>query len=252
MSSVIRRETVTSSPAFSFADVEREAERVLAAAREQARQIVAAAEQRAHQADGASRESGEEQRRAGYARGLEEGRREGQEQVRRETRQEAVETARDELQHVIGALRSGLAEFERQKRALLGLAEGGLIDLSLAIAERVCKIVVGRSSEAARANARALLEMVAHHDDVRICMHPDDCAPLEDVAGELVGAVGELQHVRIEPDEQVERGGCVLRWRGGTIDARIAEQLQRIAESIALEREDVGASECERPDGAES
>lgn len=242
MAAVIRRESGAAAAAFSFEDVEQRARAIVAEAEARARGILQAAEQQA-------RAHVESRRRAGYAEGHAQGRAEGRAQVQAEARAAAVAAAQAEVAHVVRALSAALTQLDQQKRALLAAAEAGLIELAVAIARRVCKVLVDGSAAPARANARALLESVAHHADVELCLHPDDCARLGEVAAELAAGVAALPHVSIRPDPAVARGGCVLRTRDGEIDAAIEGQLDRIAAALGAGRaaEPVPAAPAEEP-----
>jgi flagellar assembly protein FliH len=104
--------------------------------------------------------------------------------------------------------------------------------LALAIARRVCKLPVETAPEAARANARHLLEAVQHDGDLELRVNPADCDTLRDVAAEVLRCGDELEHVQVTADPAVAPGGCVLSTPDGRIDASIETQLQRIAEAI--------------------
>lgn len=225
MAGVLRREQFCSKPAFSFQDVEREARAVLERAEARAREIMAAAEQQAR------RRAAQIEAEAGR-RGLEEGRREGIAQVRREAAQRALQEARQELNQLGEALRNSLAAFDAEKRHLLACAERGLIELALAITRRVCKHELGASSQTALANARAVLKLAEHEHDLRLHLHPADCEALRQTLPELAAATGSLTHVELVADSAVPRGGCILRGRDGTIDARLERQLDRVAEAL--------------------
>jgi flagellar assembly protein FliH len=225
---VLRREKFASVPPFSFPDVEGQARLIQERAEEQARETVAQAEEEARQR--AARIEKE-----AHERGLQEGRREGLAQVRREATQAATDEARADLARLTQALETGLAAFEESRRRLLALAECGLIELALTIARRVCKRDVGTTSATALANARAVVQMAEHERDLEVHVNPAECAALQQAAPQLLASTKRLTHVKIVPDGEVERGGCVLHSRVGTIDASVETQLDRVAEAL-LER----------------
>jgi len=225
MAGVIRRENFCSSPPFSFADLEGQAQAVLERADEQARQIVRRAQEH-------GRQLAEQARQQAHQAGLEEGRREGLQQIRTEAREAVLQETRERVDRLVHALTTGLTEFERDKRRLIGVAEVGLIELALAIARRVCKLLVETSPAAARANARYLLEAVRHDGDLELRVSPSDYDTLRDVAAEVLRCADELEHVQVTADAAVAPGGCVLSTPDGQIDASIETQLQRIAEAI--------------------
>ena len=225
MAGVIGRENFCSSQPFSFADLEGQARAVLERADEQARQIV-------RQAQEHGRQLAEQARQQAHQAGLEEGRREGLRQIRTEVRETVLQEERERVDRLVQMLTTGLAEFERNKRRLIGVAEAGLIELALAIAQRVCKLLVETSPEAARANARHLLKAVQHDGDLELRVNPADYDTLRDVAAEVLRCGDELEHVQVTADAALEPGGCILSTPDGQIDASIETQLQRIAEAI--------------------
>ena len=232
MGGVIRREDVRGSPAFSFPDVERQAAEIIARANAEAARLMAEGRRLADDVERRLRAESEEQRRAGYQAGLTQGRAEGSAQVQREARQAAVAAAQAELQRLTDALRSGLAEYERNRRGLIATAESGLVELAVAVARRVCKTWAAASVAPARANVRAVLELVKHHDDLELHLHPDEIELLREVVPALAQQAAELTHVTLTADATVARGGCVLRTRDGVVDASLETQLDRIAAAI--------------------
>lgn len=227
MGAVIRRESGSSASAFSFQDVEREARTILTRARAQANQLLLAAEAQAQQLADARRAEAVQQ-------GLAEGRQLGMEQIRQAARQAAVQAARAELERLKGALQAALTEYEARRHGLIAQAESGLIVLAAAIARRVCKLCVEASTEATRANVRALLEMVRHCDDVEIHLNPAEHELLAEILPDLVRGVAGLEHVTLKPDAAVARGGCILHTAAGSIDASIEGQVERIAAALGV------------------
>lgn len=225
MAGLLRRESFSSKPVFSFEDLEDEARALLDRAREQGRQSVARAEE-----EGRRRAARLEQE--AHARGLEDGRRRGFEQARTEAAETARQEARQDLAHLARALAEGLETFEESKRRLLARAECGLLELALGIARRVCKHDLGASSSAARHNARALLEMVKHEGDLQLHFSPAECDALRAAAADLVTSADRLSHVEIVSDPEVERGGCLLQTRHGSIDASLETQLEHVARAL--------------------
>lgn len=225
MGGVIRRESLSGRPHFSFADLEQQARELIARAEERAQRIVA-------ESEGHIRQVTEAHKREGYAAGLAEGRAAGFAQALKEGRAEAVRNAEAELRQLTSALRAGLAEYDRQKRALLAAAESGLIELALAVARRVCKLQAEHGPDVALANARALLDLVRNRHDLVLHLNPVDHELLPDDVPQLLADVADLAHVTIVPDPAVARGGCALYMRDGTIEADLAGQLDRVAAAL--------------------
>ena len=219
---VIKQERMSHVPAFSFADVERQAHDIIAHAKAHAHKIVS-------ESEGHIREVTEQHRRQGYEVGFKEGRVAGFKKAREEARETAVQAAEAELKQLIDALTQGLREYEQRKHTLLAGVESHWINLALAVARRVCKHTAEHSPEAVRANARALLAMVRHHGDIELHVNPVEHELVDIETPALAEHVRGLDHITIVGDADVERGGCVLKTSEGEIDARITTQLERIA-----------------------
>ena len=232
MAGVLRREKFCSSSAFSFQDLEGQARSIVDEARREARRLLAEAEEQ-------GRRRAAQLEREAIPRGREQGRREAFEQGREEAARVAMEEARQNYSQLCRALTAGLEAFESDKRRLLATAESGLLELALATARRVCKHDVATSTEAARANAAALLELVKHESDLELHLNPADYQMLRTAASEAIAAADRLAHVELVADPAVDRGGCVLESRDGTIDATLETQLDRVAAALA------GTSESE-------
>lgn len=207
---------------FALPDLEAERAEILRRAHQEAAEIAARAREEAKTLARQARE-------AAYTEGFEQGRRDGHEQARREASEAALREARGELDRLRNALAAALREYERGRRDLLAAAETGLVRLALEIAERVCKLRVQSDPAVAAANVRSLLDLVGGEHDITLHVHPCELEAIDRVVTELSGELNALQHVKLVADQQLERGDCRLSTRHGTIDARLATQLDRIA-----------------------
>ncbi|MBN2445922.1 MAG: hypothetical protein JXO22_04315 [Phycisphaerae bacterium] len=238
MAGVIKRERYTTGSAFSFRDLEADAECIITKARADADEILRVARENAKaEIVRQAKQEMAEGRAAGRAAGLTEIKREAQERILGETRAEVTAA--------VQSLVAGLQEFEQCKRRLLAQAEIGLVDLAMAIARRVCKSLGEASNDVAVANARHLLETVGPQSDLELHVHPDEHGALTKWAAEFVAACDELEHVSVVADASVARGGCVLRGRQVVIDATLDTQLDRIAATICS-HETSDTAEAER------
>lgn len=225
MAGLIRREVFKASGRLSLENVERNGRAIIERAKARAADVL-------REARAAAEIEFAQQRAAGHDAGYAEGRAAGLASVDEQAKREALDAAKDKLAALADTLASCLSQFNAAKRNLLARAESGVVDLAFAIACRVCKALPALSSDSARGNARHVLEMARHEHDIRLHVHPDDLEALREYAEQCVRRIDELEHVEVESDAAVERGGCVLHARDGTIDASIDVQLQRIAECI--------------------
>lgn len=228
MPTIIRREHAARQAPFTFQDVERRAEDILSAAREEAQRIVFASKLMIHEE---TARRGEE----GYAAGVAKGRIAGMELIRSESWNTVIHEQRARLQGLADALLAMMRDFDSRKRALIADAESGLIELALEIARRICKNAVARGPEVAVANAAALLDLVRGHDDVELHVSPTELDLIREVLPKFVKDADKLAHIRLTADEAIDRGGAALHTVDGIIDASISTQLDRVAAALSDE-----------------
>jgi len=67
---------------------------------------------------------------------------------------------------------------------------------------------------------------------VRVRCHPDDLGLLESGRPRLLDRARSAGVLRVEADEQIERGGCVIESELGSVDARLSVQLDAIERAL--------------------
>lgn len=224
MTRVIRGDS-HNSPQFAFADFETLAD----AARERAR---AQAQELLRSADAKARREAEQVRRQARQIGIDEGRKQGMEAIRREAWDSVLAESRGRLNELVNTLGAAITQLETGKRRLIAESETGVIRLAVEIARRVCKRLSLRDCDVAKANAEKLIELVRHHHDAQLRVHPDDLREIGVVSPAWVDLMKQQRHVAVVADETVSRGGCVLASSAGRVDADIETQIDRITAAL--------------------
>lgn len=216
---------------FSMKDIEKQARGMLLRARSQAEELLAAAQKEA-----------EELRKQGKAQGLAEGKAEGLASGREEGiaagREQALAEQKERLAALVETLVTGLTEFDRTRRELEEAGVRDVLELSIAIAERVTKRQGKLDASVAVLNAAEALKMVSHASDVRLAIHPDQKATLEDALPRLKLQWPTLKHVEIVADAMVTPGGCRLFTAQGEVDGDLDEQIKRVVSDLLPERQE--------------
>ncbi|HEU4334143.1 MAG TPA: FliH/SctL family protein [Candidatus Eisenbacteria bacterium] len=188
---------------FYLPSFEKEAEAIVARARDLARDLtVSAAAEAVRLREEASRE------------GLERGRAEGREIARRE-----------EAQVLQSGIKKILAEVERHRGHLEKEAERDLVRLAIAIAGKIVKAEVKRGTPVAMNNLRAALHRAVRGHGLEIRLHPDDAARFRPAGEDQAGAT-------IIADASITPGGCIVRTAAGTVDLDIKTQLEEIERGL--------------------
>lgn len=224
MSNIIKSEEAEgyASPlVFDFADVEHRAGALVAEAEVRAAAIIAEAERDAGELRAKALEEGREQ---GVQKGLEEGRADGAEKGRAD----AFEEARAELDTLSRSLQAAMEEFSMQKDNLFMLAEKDLLQLSLLIARKIIAREIEADRHVTVDNLKRCFEVLSVRKNVTVRVAPQVLDIVESALPELSRAAGALSSVKIEADEGVSPGGCLITAGQGTLDATIETQLAEV------------------------
>jgi flagellar assembly protein FliH len=129
-------------------------------------------------------------------------------------------------------LRQAAAAIERERAALGAAAERDLLRLALQVAEKVTKVVVQAGLPVAEGNLRRAIELTARRQELKVLLHPQDVARIEEFLPELRRDFSDIQKIVLEPDAAVGRGGVVVQTREGSVDTTIAAQLEEIEKGL--------------------
>lgn len=191
----------------------------LASARERARRIVGRARQKARDIQSRARQEGFE---AGYRDGLQQG------------HSAAQAEARARVEQILAQLQQVVQEAEQRRERALMQAEADVVQLALAVAEKVVRRQVESGPEVTRAVLRELLGqgLAGSPSRVRVRVHPEELALLEGEGRETAPAqVGPVQ-VEWVADPRIRRGGCVVETDLGAIDADLNTRLGLVRQAL--------------------
>lgn len=159
--------------------------------------------------------------RAAFERGRIEGERAVSEQLVRQR----VEFS--ELQNgILTSLRGTLPQLARD-------SEQVLMDL---VSEAVGRIVAGIPVDAPLVEGvvREALGQAQEQTDVEVQLHPEDLELLRQTESPLLQTEGTGTRLNWIPAASIARGGCLVRTRFGTVDARRETKLENLRTSLAV------------------
>lgn len=219
---------------LDLGDLVRQGDQIRARARAEAERIVAEARaERERLLAGAA----EEGRREGLAKGLEEGRKNGEEAGKRE----ALAAAADRLKALEERWGAALAGFESQRDEMLLEARTDVLRLALLAAEKVTKRAIEMRPEAAADQLSGVLSLLTNPTRLVVAVHPDDVALVREALPALSERFASASHAEVAAADGLDRGSCVVRTgSGGTIDASIRTQLERIVRAVLPEEAAAG------------
>ena len=164
----------------------------------------------------------------GYLKGYSAGQRAG----RQKAFDEAITRFEREHRHLAQALQEATTRVDELKEDLLIQAKRDVLELAVAIGEKVTKRIGTLDRAAAQANAEAAIDLLSPQTDLTLRVHPADAETMRRFASELVDHLAAVQHVHIVEDATQEPGGCMAQSGDRQVDARIGVQVEQIVELL--------------------
>ena len=223
---------------LDLGDVGAQAAKIRAAAEAKASEITAEAERKARELTAGAEQKGFEQgEAAGRAEGYEAGKQAG--------RDEAFAAMQDELQQVVAAWHDVAAQWDAQRQEMHREARQAVLEFALRMAEKLIHRAIEVDPTIVVDQLANALSHVLRPLDVTVRAHDADLPLIEEALPDLMAEFGQLQHVHLQGDDTITRGGCVVSFGQGQIDATIEKQLERVIDTIlpAEGEEDVARSE---------
>ena len=144
-----------------------------------------------------------------------------------------VETrVKQQLQSSVSALQQAAAELTVAKESLLAAWETQVVDLAIAIAERVTRAQVAAYPQIPLQLIRESLRLAADETQLVLQLNPADIAALGKDIDSCLAEMGKVGKVEVVGTDLVGRGGCRLLTGSGEIDQRLETQLQRIESEL--------------------
>jgi flagellar assembly protein FliH len=200
----------TSDALFQFDDM---GQVYLGKVRDEANRIIAAARQEAEKL---------------RAQALDEGR-----QAAHKSTQAAVQAKVDEhLRSLRPALDQLMQELAQSRRQCHEQLEAQALEIAVAIAARLVRGQLQHDPTVTLRWIQEAVELASGSERIRLRLHPDDVASLGERVGVILAQVGKLARSEVVADPNVTRGGCVVETDLGIIDQQLESQLSRIDEEL--------------------
>lgn len=210
---------------FSMADIEAQAQLVLAQAKRQAQEILAqsmvkAAEEKVRAFDEAR------------AMGLAKGKQEGLAQGLKAGKDAGLAQQTQSLQTAINAMNTAARALESVRTANHEQLTRDVLALTFMLVEKITRRRGLLDPEVMLANLAESLRLVSGTSRVRVAISPKDRKTLDEAMPKIKTQWPKLQEIEIVEDEAVMAGGCKVYSAGGEIDATLDGQLSRIAADL--------------------
>jgi flagellar assembly protein FliH len=134
----------------------------------------------------------------------------------------AQEQVRDALIAAAGAERA-IAQTREELVEKLSRQAG---ELALQIAQRIVVSAFESQPERVVDVARAALRRLADRHHVTVLVNPDDLELIEQATAGIKAELGGIEHLDVQADRRVQRGGVIAQTAYGEIDASVSAQFE--------------------------
>jgi flagellar assembly protein FliH len=157
-----------------------------------------------------------------YATGFKD----AQEKTRRDIEQDYTQKLIRKYEEVYNILK----EFDDKFVELEKSFERLVIITSFEMAKKVVQHEI-ESSSVINDNVRISINKIIGANEVHLKMHPSDIEELSEASKSLIHS-SSFTRIKIEPDDRIERGGCLIETEIGSVDARITTQLNELKKCL--------------------
>jgi flagellar assembly protein FliH len=146
-----------------------------------------------------------------------------------------LEEARDHTAPAAEALAAAASEVAALRARAAEAAEAAAVELALRIAEQALGAALAVQPERVLDVVRGALRRLLERERLQVLVNPEDLDMVRAGMGALVAELGGIEHVDVQAERRVLRGGAVVRTAEGDVDANISTKLQRAREVLEHE-----------------
>jgi len=143
-----------------------------------------------------------------------------------------LEQARNEIQAALEALADCGRGVEDTLAATVETLAAQAGELALLTAERIVAGTIAAQPERIVEVVRGALRRLYDRHRVTVLVNPEDLDTLTDAASSLQAQLGGIEHLEVQADRRVVRGGAIARTVHGEVDASVAAQLETARELV--------------------
>jgi flagellar assembly protein FliH len=142
------------------------------------------------------------------------------------------EDARQELAPTAHAIGEALVAVRALEADMADRLEPQAVELALLVAERVVSGALAVQPERLLDIVRGALRTIVDRERVTVFVHPEDLTLMRDGITDITGSLGGVEHIEVQEERRVGRGGAIVRTSFGEVDARVEEKLARAREAM--------------------
>ena len=190
------------------------------AAQDESEAILTGAKAKAEELETQTRSTLDDEKKAAFDQGKEEG------------RQEGYADGKVEVERLIERTQIVLERAQDKRGDILAETEQELINLVLLMTRKVVKVIADNQREVVISNVEQALKKVKDRGNIIIRVNLADLQLTTDHTKEFIKMLEGAKSIQVAEDSSVDPGGCIIETDFGEIDARIASQLAELEAKI--------------------
>ena len=139
------------------------------------------------------------------------------------------------LEPALQALGTATAAIEAERAGLADRVEEGAVELALELAAKVVAGAVEAQPERVLDVVRGALRCFMERERVQVLVNPDDLGLVRDAIDAIAGELGGIDHVEVQEERRIGRGGAIVRTATAQVDASVQTKLDRAREVVVME-----------------
>jgi flagellar biosynthesis/type III secretory pathway protein FliH len=159
--------------------------------------------------------------------GLAQGRAEGEAAARAE--------AHALLQPALQAFAAASDALATERAEVAERVELQAVELALELAGKVVAGTIEAQPERVLDVVRGALRCLVERERVQVLLHPEDLAIARESMDRLRAQLGGIEHVEVQEERRLGRGGAIVRTPDAEIDADLRTKLDRAREAVVAE-----------------
>lgn len=152
-----------------------------------------------------------------------------------EGRAAGIDAARAEMEPALQALASAVGALDDLRDQAIAELERDAVNLAMQLAEQIVAGAIAVAPERVLDVAAVALRRIRDRQHVTLVVNPDDLDAVSQSVTALQAQLGGIQHLGVQSDRRVGRGGVLARTDDGEIDASLETQLARAREIVVSE-----------------
>jgi flagellar assembly protein FliH len=150
-----------------------------------------------------------------------------------EGRAAGIAAARTEAAPAVAAIAAAAEAISGLQAQMLAELEEDAVEMAVRLAEQILAGVISVEPERVLDVGRNALRHLSERRRVTLVVNPDDLELVSECVDQLQSELGGIEHLAVQSDRRIGRGGAIARTDSGEIDSGLDAQLSRAREIVA-------------------